>query len=847
MAKQIILAKNPLAVETWEKFEVNCICEFLTTQFDEFPATGRIYHGQVAESNDVTPNNEEGIKKLQELEGKFYCIIYPADAITIAIGIIAIIAVVAITFLTPQIPEPPNAVSDGARSSSSPNNSLSEIANKPRINGRIPDIYGQVRSIPDLIAVPYFVYINNKQNEILYMCIGRGSYEIEDIRDGDTAFDQINEASMGIYNPNSSPNNRSNGNLQFGPTINEKIYSIFRSNSVNGQTLKPPNSLSVIANYNLSLHGTPTSIYVGYATSPNYLFEEGGKCIITRGYYAPLNLNFDGEYLIRDIAGNTINLINAGNVNDAWDDIEESAVHNFNGILSPYDYEEHEIEPTGPFVLNGSDFDFVYCNFVASRGLYKSKGGVNNSLSVSIEVSIQKVNEYGNLYGSINKSTITLFGSGIDTDQIAVTLKKPVPYLGRIAVSALRISDTDQDITSNTVDDVKWVDCYGMKLVDKFHFGNVTTVQTRIVATEQATAIKARKLNMLVTRKIPRRLSGSNFTSALFPTKRADHIFSAICLDPLIGNRSKSEIDFNNIYSTVAQIRAYFGLADSRNFSYTFDDDNLSFEETASIIANAIFSKAYRQGNLIKLFFEKKTEDSTLLFNHRNKLPGTETRSVSFGYDNDNDGVEYQYISPIDDTLTTLYLPENQSAVNPKKINSVGVREVVQAHFHAWRAWQKIQHTNTFVKFEATQESDLLVINDRILVADNTRPDTQDGDILEQNGHLLRTSQPVKFKPGVSYVAFLQIQDGMTQSIAAYPGITNHDIILSEAPRIDLSTNVGNYANALYMLVGNNDVRTTAFLVGEKTPSDKWTSIISATNYDSRFYDHDTDYETGDI
>ncbi|KAG0920918.1 hypothetical protein G6F32_015354 [Rhizopus arrhizus] len=123
-------------------------------------------------------------------------------------------------------------------------------------------------------------------------------------------------------------------------------------------------------------------------------------------------------------------------------------------------------------------------------------------------------------------------------------------------------------------------------------------------ATDGALAVKERKLNLLVTRKLPRRVSGSTFTSELYATTDVADIISAVCLDPLIGNRAPAEVDFDNIYSTAQEIREYFGV-DVAQFNYTIDSDNLSFEETLDMIVQAVFCRAYRRGSVIKLIFER--------------------------------------------------------------------------------------------------------------------------------------------------------------------------------------------------------------------------------------------------
>ena len=101
-------------------------------------------------------------------------------------------------------PSPPNQTARNIRSES-PNNGLSDRVNRERVNGRIPDIYGTVRSTPDLLCA-HRVFENHVEKEIAYMCIGRGAYEVSDIRDGTTPVADIAGASVAVYGPYTSPN-----------------------------------------------------------------------------------------------------------------------------------------------------------------------------------------------------------------------------------------------------------------------------------------------------------------------------------------------------------------------------------------------------------------------------------------------------------------------------------------------------------------------------------------------------------------------------------------------------------------------------------------------------------------
>jgi hypothetical protein len=103
------------------------------------------------------------------------------------------VLIAATLLLMPKVPSMDN------QQAQSPNNGLAARSNRSRPNGRVPDIFGQVRSIPDLIGLPYRVYEEHRELEIAYMCIGHGAYDVTDMRDGDTLLSEIPLASAAVY------------------------------------------------------------------------------------------------------------------------------------------------------------------------------------------------------------------------------------------------------------------------------------------------------------------------------------------------------------------------------------------------------------------------------------------------------------------------------------------------------------------------------------------------------------------------------------------------------------------------------------------------------------------------
>lgn len=954
--KNVTLALNALDPETWTNHEVADIRDFLMEEFNEWPSTARIYNKQVSSATDVTPSNQSEIDRLGELEGPFFVIVYPAEPITIIYAIVAILVVAVVVMAQNQPPLPTLRNTQ----SQSPNNELSERSNKPRPNARIPDIFGTVRSTPDLVAVPYKIFENNEEVEYSYMCIGRGYYDVPslEVRDDTTRALDIAGTSVEVYSPFTSPNSGHAPQLRIGNAINTPVLNVVRSNAVNGQVLRAPNDQFLRGSSNIrfsapneiqlnpaagldftdkfaagdSLTVSGAAEYDSYFTetrtiaaySAGYfrfeiasstlpaIYAAGKECVLTGaqfsqydpdGFYSA-SYDLSGIYQISSVALESqlitpesgspytqyycrVNLVSPASVNPKWSEAiglstsagirlpDGAELYNLSGtyeVLAVSDTvvtlsnpasinaawssitTTSYISPTlsttgakwlGPFVLDKPNLSQVFANFVALQGLYKDDGKNQQRFDVVCEIELTPINADGSPRGAVETFQTTIEGSATYRSTRAATMKANPTFTGRCKVRARRVTPSDLAFEGSVVDEIKWRDVYAVSPVSETHFGNVTTVQAVTYATSGALALKERKLNMLVTRKIPVRVSGSTFTNELYATNDAAEIFSAVCLDAHIGNRQINEIDFDSIYNSISEVSDYFGSSASSEFCYTFDSNNLSFEETAKSIADAVFCTAYRRGNIVKLSFEKETQDSTLLFNHRNKLPGSETRTVRFGNQDNFDGVSFQYTDPEDDALITYYIPEDRSAVNPKEVESLGIRNGLQAYMHAWRIWNKIRYQNTIVEFTATQEADLLVKNDRILVADNTRPDTQDGEVISQNVLQLVLSQKVDLTKYAEYTLFLQLPDGTLDSIPVTAGSAQNKVVLSRAPRLPLSLSDDLYARTTFILVGNSEPRENAFLVSEKESQGNFSSIVRAINYDSRYYANDKNFIDG--
>jgi hypothetical protein len=865
---EVVIAKNPLEPDTWEEFQTDDVCALLASQFESFPPTAKIYNGYVCEQNDVTPVCEADIDRLQRLEGPLHVVILPEDPATAAWVIAVIVVAVVAVAVTMSLVQP----SPGANQKApSPNNDLSERTNRARPFARIPDIYGTVRSTPDLIMLPYTVYENNVEVEYAYMCIGRGYYHIIDARDDTTPIGSITGAKCTVFDPGVSPNflgpyfppagsdaTVEGTTYSVGGGINERVRMVRRMTSVNGQTLFAPGDSGGEI---ISLHSTSGMFIRPNKDSEGYFISTSGTAYDLTEMIAQMNpgdhvsftgVFFDGDHINYDYGG--VYTWDASGTNNAHrlalsDTFPPTSPWYWVGTIMGSTHGAHVNNiPADPItaattaLIDDPDITSVWVNVVANNGLYQIDNDGNvTTVDVGISIICQPADENGNATGSPQTETFTIDGDA-NKEGIGVTFKVVLDTPGRTLVTTYR--STVSPSNAQVVDKVQWKDLYGVAEIGNTNFGDVTTVQCVTRATAGALAVKERKLNLLVQRLLPGYISGSTF-GPLAPTNNVADAIVQAALDPHIGARAVNELDIPGIYNTAAVIAGYFGETTAQEFCYTFDDDNLSYEEIILTMASAVFCIAYRQGNVMKLRFEQETIDSVLLFGHRNKIPGTEKRTFSFGSNADFDCVEFTYTNPKDDARVTIYAPTQ--GLNPQQIDSRGIRSYRQAYFQAWRAWNKIKYGNTVVEFEALQEASLLLRNDRILVADNTRSNPQDGEVVAINVLEYQLSQKPTFVVGHSYQIILQGIDGSVDSIPITPGSSVFNVILGRAPTVSLSTTANASVRPLYWIVPNDDVRPQSFLVTKREPATSFTEKVVAMNYDTRYYDNDDDVILGTI
>lgn len=879
---ELVVFRNAFNLSEFECYKGEDVEQLLRQAFGNGLSKNiHLYHNDI--SNEVTPKTPEDVDKIMRLNGRIYAVVKPMglDPVSWVIIGVSVALSVAAAFLMPM----PAMAGESQNQPPSPNNALAARTNSQRLGGRIPDIFGTVWSVPDLIAPTYSVYINNREVEMAYMCIGRGDFNVTEAMDDTTPINQVFGSGVLIYNSDKTLDDEPN--FQFGSsfTPDEAEYSrlaVKRYTSVNGQVMPPTDNYLALdkavfraggiieqSGFNFSqqfkVGDTLTIVQTNPAESANGIMDAGEI----------VKYSLSGSYIISALTNDNITLTDAATINADWQKLADNADYTVATAASISTQSDSLWQ--GWFYTNLKDHEYALVNILARNGLYITDGETFEPIGIRIEIESEIVDVNNNpVVGTLQTDNHVIYspdyekyasnggvgewrdgnhwwsGAHVDNDDVAKSVGVTI-RINNTAMAAgkrlrFRIKRKDKrlkmyDARWNVMQELRIADFYGARLMTDVDYPKgVTTLVSKTQATEGALSLKERKLRLLVQRYVTDATSGLPKLS-----NRADDIIRHIATDPKIGNLDLSQIDIAQIKTEVDNIVAYFGTEKCAEFCGTFDDNNLSAEETMAIVAKSVFSIARRMGNKIELQFERKVPASVAIFNSHNILPDTFSAPQSLGIPNDYDGVKIEYTDPIDDAIITMSYP-NDLIANPHEDKLIGVRNKEQAHIHMMRMYNKDRHAYKSCEFVAGDESNIVVRTNRITVADQLRANVQQGSVegieVMDGDIVLHTYDTVSIDPLVPHTLFIQTINNGVESIAV-TARDDYSIKLARLPSGEISSGYDAAVQAVYQIVSEADSARDAYLVTQKDPSEGMTNKLTCKNYDDRYYQNDTDHING--
>lgn len=825
------------------------LLDWLIEQYGEngFDVPTKIYAGSISQLSEINVDDFNEMNK--PINGDIYIIHHPLGLDPITIGfIIAVVVAIAVVVLMPT-PELPEGI---RQAKGSPNNALSGQSNVARALDRVPDIFGQIKSFPDLIAPTVTEFINHIKFQREYMCIGRGFHVVDEVKSGDTLISSIAGSTATFFQPGTAP---------------AQVLKTRQSNEVAGQIIKGPNeqpTTTMDALYQVTYvvgtdKATITSNLPGENIWGEFLI---GQTIVAENLNANdgvSDFNLDGSYVIDDITDQNLVLLDAAAENANWSnfDLTPRNVITTGGtptISTPVS----EIN-IGPFVVPGDNNDEIWVDFQGQKGLARG-GQLNEPTSVDLEVFIEEIDDFDIPTGPSFTIDITLKE---DTREPRFWTFKFDSSDGVIKGKRYRATVTRTNDSSPTatdvVDEIKWTRLAGIEDIATPDTTGTTRVVIETQATEQVASIQERKFNMLATRKVVT-WDGSAVVGdidtgvGLVVSRRMADVFLHYSLDEKLGARAITDLDVNAIFAIQASLDAVFN-GEKGEFSFTFDGKNTPALEEMRQIGQAARSFLFRDGSIFSMIRDQEQPISRAMFNRRNKKPNSETMSMKFNKPLDFDGVALEY-TDIDDGITrTITLPDDlpagdpnfglPQAANAKSVDGIGIAQYVQAWDRAQYELNRLIYARTSVDTKVTAEGILMPLNARIEHVDGTRLTTleSDGEIKAVSGLIITTSERCIFELNTIYSVILRddIGDPISPIIVTERTDTEFGFVLSSAPSIDINVRGDNdyQRGTLYNFGPDGNELSRSYLVQRKQPDSDGNVQLELINYSDHYFDAD--------
>ncbi|WP_441367834.1 host specificity factor TipJ family phage tail protein [Acinetobacter lwoffii] len=244
---------NELDPTEYSEKEYECLLKDWMNIREEYPEA-RLYKDSICAQNDVTPKTKEEALQLLHADGDYFVLCHAGDPLTIFLVVVTVLSAALAIYTYMNMPEIPD------QASGSGNNSLASRQNKHRTSERAPDIYGNVKSTPDLIAPLYRYYADNVQVEEALLSIGTGYFEIDSdqIKEGETPINTIEGASLSVYEPNTLTTGTAQ--IQIGEAFTDPPIVAKQVSSVDGKQklISPNNAMKVYKG--VSFNGNTVSV-----------------------------------------------------------------------------------------------------------------------------------------------------------------------------------------------------------------------------------------------------------------------------------------------------------------------------------------------------------------------------------------------------------------------------------------------------------------------------------------------------------------------------------------------------------------------------------------------------------
>lgn len=734
------------------------------------------------------------------------------------------------SFLAPK----PAIANTGGNTIDSPNNSLSGQTNTARVYKAKPDIYGQVRSFPDLIQESLFEYVSTgpKDGGLKYvtewMCVGIGKYGYESVRYSESSLGSMAGAEFQFFQPG-----------EVIPSINEG-YSF---DDVDGQEVPGANENESFPVESATATTVVSGTYSGGQIAMKIVKQAEFDYFM--GLVLPHAVTFDINVTYSTPSGTVTTdatfsgtLVSAVQTDDgAATDPVQWYTFTMADLDGPLDVPATATINTTKFVLNDNEALIVgpFFSPVDSEELWiHTQSSLGGKKETNWKVIIWKIDsDYNQVPGTQQTFTYHQSTPHDKNSEVFYRTDKITPTggFGRYAINLQR-TDNSSDVSVLKLEEI-----HSVNVRANVVHPTDTLVRVKVRATENALGSRERKYNALVTRHT---ITYDMATQAVDYTLRPSQSFAdAVAHTWLVmGAQPESSIDLYGLYS-IAE-----ALPDERlgHFNYTFDDENDSLGDRVQAICNAASVVAYWDDGVLTFTRDQKVANPAAVFNRANMKTDeykiTYEATLPGGYD----GVQVSYVHPTTNNKTYInYRVLNgaiveQEGENPHKMEIVGFRSEYQARERALRETRRLIYSRVRMNAKVFEDG-IIQVGSVIQMPDIYDSNQQQGYVTGRAGNNFDTSEPITFS-GAMYVL---VTDNLGNPTLRYPATARSDTrygFTASVPAVQLNIWNGDTVQlpSRYLIATVEDLDSQLWTVSSIKPNSDNTVSLTVAEYSDSVY-----------
>lgn len=461
-------------------------------------------------------------------------------------------------------------------------------------------------------------------------------------------------------------------------------------------------------------------------------------------------------------------------------------------------------------------------DIIFPNGLYQvtNKGGTE-AWYCDFIVYWSEIDVNGNLVGGVGSQQFRASTGPLSTAKNSAEFSNPVRRTytintgraARWAVKVYRVSaakPADEGMTTFV-----WS---GLKLIANNAgraYGNVTLLAVRIKASRGVGGDGA----VRVTARCQRWLSGLPNGEWQHTTSPADAFYDVYTNSLYGAGRPVAELDMPVLRDLKNRWAGY-------QFNHVFKDRSTVWEALKTITVG-MAAEPLPLGSLMSIAQDGVKPTRSMLFTDANIVEGTMKVNYLFDVEDETDGIEVQYIDPVDWKEGFTRYPT--TSVVPETVTLAGCTSAVHAAQYARLVWQRTRMQRKRISFDTELEGIILQLGDRIAISHEMPKWGDNGLVLAVSGNQVIVDHDLDWTGPLHYMMFRRSDGTPSELFQVTKGSQGNVAVLTSS--LTFTPHTSDDYDYTSFAFGTATTIVRDFMVATTKHSGETTVSVEAVNY----------------